>query len=142
MSKSYSELITIPDYYERFDYLKLYGGVGEIKWGGSVWLKNRFYSSPEWQRVRRHILIRDGGLDLAHSQYPIKGNVYIHHINPVTLEMIANNDPLVYSFDNLISVSFDTHQAIHYGDRNLLPSPLVERRPGDTCPWRKMDEHT
>lgn len=136
---SYSELITFPTFDERFNYLKLNGKIGEICWGGYEWLKTKFYSSSEWKRIRRNVILRDSDgknvLDLAHIDHPIYGSVYIHHIVPITIDMINDRNPLVLDMNNLIAVSFNTHQAIHYGDASLLPAPDAVRRPGDTCLW-------
>lgn len=135
--KSYSELIRIPSYEERYEYLKLGGSVGELKFNGHRYLNQRFYSSdPEWKRVKRQVIIRDNGCDMAHEDYMIGGKVIIHHINPITIEDLMKRDPKIFDLDNLICVSHNTHNAIHYGDISLLALPPVERIAFDTCPWR------
>lgn len=135
--KSYSELISIPSYEERYEYLKLGGSVGELTFNGHRYLNQKFYSSdPDWKRAKRQAIIRDNGCDMAHEDFMIKGRVIIHHINPITIEDLINRNPSIFDLDNLICVSHDTHNAIHYGDISLLHLPLPERVAGDTCPWR------
>lgn len=135
--KSYSELIRIPSYEERYEYLKLGGSVGELKFNGHRYLNQKFYSSdPEWKRVKRQVIIRDNGCDMAHEDYMIGGKVIIHHINPITIEDLMKRDPKIFDLDNLVCVSHNTHNAIHYGDISLLALPPVERVAFDTCPWR------
>jgi hypothetical protein len=93
---------------------------------------------PEWRRIRNIVIDRDNGCDLAHADHEIRGRAaYIHHINPITIKDIQNRSPLVLDPNNLITTSFNTHQAIHFGDESLLPHDPVERRPGDTCPWKR-----
>lgn len=133
--KCYSELIKISSYEDRFEYLKLDGLVGDITFGGHRILNQLLYHSSEWRRLRNSIIIRDGGMDLAHNDYPIYGKIYIHHIEPITIDDILQRCPSVFDPENLISVSFETHNAIHYGDKNLLPKVVMERQPGDTCLW-------
>lgn len=135
--KSYSELITIPSYEDRYEYLKLGGSVGELTFNGHRYLNQKFYSSdPEWIRTKRQVIIRDNGCDMAHEDWPISGRVIIHHLNPITIEDLINRKPEIFDLDNLICVSHKTHNAIHYGDISLLSLPIVERQPNDTCPWR------
>lgn len=134
--KSYSELMLLKTFEERFEYLKLNGIVGEQTFGGSRQLNQTLYSSPEWKSFRRKIVLRDGGFDLACEDHLINGTVYIHHINPLTIEDVAKRSSSIFNPENVISVSYDTHQAIHYGDKNLLHLDYVPRKPNDTCPWR------
>lgn len=137
MIRSYSELITIPDYAERFRYLSLKGTVGDATFGSHRYLNQLLYKMPEWKRIRRDVIIRDNACDLAHSDYLIMSQpAYVHHINPISIDDIVNRNPKVFDMDNLITTVFTTHQAIHYGDINLLPSVPVERKPNDTCPWK------
>lgn len=133
---SYSEMNKLQTFDERFKYLKQFGVVGESTFGGSRQLNQALYSSSEWKRTRRDAIIRDNGCDLGMPDRPIHGSVYIHHINPITPEDILNRNPKIFDLDNIVCVSFNTHQAIHFGDENLLPSNGVERKPNDTCPWR------
>ena len=136
--KTYSELSTIPTFLERFRYLKLNGAVGVDTFGFDRYLNQVFYSSDEWKRVRREIIIRDNGCDLGVEGFEVNDKILIHHMNPITKEDVLNRNPVIFDPEFLISTSFNTHQAIHYGDENLLPITfLVNRRPNDTCPWKK-----
>ena len=135
-TKRYSELITIPTYEERFKYLQLKGAVGDDTFGYDRYLNQILYNSPEWKRLRNQIIIRDNGRDLGCEGYEIYGRILIHHMNPITVEDIVSRDPIVFDPENLICVSHNTHNAIHYGDENLLIMSPVERTKNDTCPWR------
>lgn len=134
--KTYSELIRLPTFEERFEYLKLNGSVGEMTFGGSRYLNQSFYRSREWRQIRDSIIVRDMGCDLGCEDRPIMGSIYIHHINPITIEVLHHHDSLLFDSENLISVSYETHNAIHYGSLEMISSPYVERRSGDTCPWK------
>lgn len=137
MTKSYHELITIPSFEERFEYLRLRQGVAEQTFGSHRYLNQTFYRSPEWKKFKSSIILRDNGCDLAHPDFQINGQAaYIHHINPITIEDILEHRSCVFDPDNVITTVFLTHQAIHYGDKSLLPSLPIERTPNDTCPWR------
>ena len=133
--KSYSEMIRIPTFMERYKYLKLDGIVGESTFGFDRYINQSFYTSSIWRQLRSRIIVRDEGCDLAIPDRPIAKTIFIHHINPITLEMFDDNDPLLYDEDNLICVSRDTHSAIHYGDESLLIPDYIPRRPGDTKLW-------
>lgn len=135
-TKRYSELSTIPTYEERFKYLQLKGAVGNDTFGYDRYLNQILYNSPEWKRLRNRIIIRDNGCDLGCEGYEIYGRILIHHMNPITVEDIVSRDPIVFDPENLICVSHNTHNAIHYGDENLLIMAPVERTKNDTCPWR------
>lgn len=133
----YSELIEIPTFEERFDYLKLSASVGDVTFGGHRYLNQMLYSFPEWKRIRREVILRDEGFDLAHPDFPIRGNIYVHHLNPITADDILERRSCVFDLENLVSTSFDTHNAIHYGDERLIADRVpVERKKNDTCPWR------
>lgn len=135
--KSYNELVKIDDFLKRYEYLKLGSVVAEETFGPARYLNQAFYRSEQWKRIRREVILRDNGFDLGIPGFDIRGKIYIHHIEPITIEDIINRTPKLLSLDNLISVSDKTHNAIHYGDITLLPYfDLVERRPGDTCPWK------
>lgn len=134
--RTYSELITIPDFKERFLYLKLDGKVGEETFGYDRYLNQIFYRSPEWKRVRREVIIRDLGCDLGIEDRPLGSRIYVHHINPIKLKDISNRNLEILDPEFLICCSYDTHQAIHYGSEYLLLADPVERKPFDTCPWR------
>ena len=134
--KSYSELIKIPTYKERFEYLKLNGIVGKDTFGYDRYLNQAFYNSPEWSRFRRDIIIRDNGCDLACEGYEIRGKIILHHINPLTHDDLINRREVLFDPENIICVTHNTHNAIHYGDANLLITGPIERTANDTCPWR------
>ena len=133
---SYSELITLPTFQERYRYLKQSGIVAQETFGSHRHLNQTYYTSPESRQVRNRVIIRDNGCDLGLEGFEINDKVYIHHINPITEEDILNRSPLLFDMDNLICVSFNTHQAIHYGDESMLPLTYFnERIPGDTKLW-------
>lgn len=134
--RSYSELAKLSTFEERYEYLKLQGKVGETKFGFSRFLNQSFYSSAQWRRVRNKVILRDEGCDLGVLGREINSRIYIHHIIPVTIEMLMHNDPLLLSLDNLISVSDSTHRAIHLGDTNLIKKTLQARTRNDTTPWK------
>lgn len=135
--RSYRELIRLKTFEERFRYAKLGGVVGARTFGSERFLNQTLYTSPEWREFRDKIIIRDNGCDLAMEGYGIVADrIIIHHLNFLTPDDVIRRDPKIFDEDNVISVSFLTHQAIHYGDEKLLPKQFVERRPGDTCPWK------
>ena len=133
--RSYRELIKLPTFEERFDYLKLHGSVGRATFGHDRYLNQRFYTSREWRQLRHHIIARDFGRDLGVEGYEIFDKIIIHHINPMGPEEIVHNSSSILDPDQLITTTHRTHNAIHYGDDNLLPDPFVERSPGDTRLW-------
>ena len=135
--RTYSELITIPTFEERFEYLKLNGSVGLETFGYDRYLNQILYNSQEWRRFRPEIIVRDNGCDLACDGYEIFGKILIHHINPITAQDILNRNPKVFDPENVITTVHNTHNAIHYGDENLLITAPIERSRNDTCPWRK-----
>lgn len=120
---------------DRYKYLRLHGVVGEDVFGFDRYINQAFYTSRDWRSTRSKVIIRDCGCDLAIADRDIASTIFIHHINPITLEMFEENSPLLYDLDNLVCVSRDTHQAIHYGDESLLIKDYVPRRPGDTTLW-------
>lgn len=135
--KTYSELIRLPTFEDRFEYLKLKGSVGKDTFGHDRYLNQVFYSSMEWRRLRDEIIIRDNGCDLGIEGREIGGKVYIHHLNPLGTNDILTHSEYLVNPEYLICVSFETHNAIHYGDINLLPRDPIERKQNDTCPWRR-----
>ena len=138
LTKSYSELILIPTFIERYRYLKINGVVGEETFGYERYLNQRFYTSKEWRQFRRDIIIRDQGLDLGVDGFPIGGTITIHHINPIDKkDILQGRWDILMNPENVICVSDITHKAIHYGDESLLMIGPTERRPNDTCPWRR-----
>lgn len=137
MTRSYAELITIPSFEDRFEYLKIKGNVGEATFGSQRYLNQMLYRNPQWKSIRNKVIIRDNGCDLAHPDYEINGQAaYIHHINPITIDDIVSENPKIFDMNNLITTTFQTHQAIHYGSRDILLLNPIERKPNDTCPWR------
>ena len=136
--KSYKELLTIPKFDDRFEYLKLKSQIGTETFGSHRYLNQMLYKDPRWKSVRNQVIIRDNACDLAHADFDL-GNqsAYVHHINPITIDDIINGNSKVFDLDNLVTCSFNTHQAIHFGTVDLLPSLPTERKPNDTCPWRK-----
>lgn len=137
MDKCYSELIKLPTLIERYEYLRTFSTIGEETFGGSRYLNQYLYTKSDlWKSVRRKVIIRDNGRDLGLDDYIIQGRIIVHHINPLTKEQLLNLDPCIFDEENLISCSHNTHNAIHYGDKSLLPQDPIERRPFDTCPWR------
>lgn len=134
--KTYSELIRLPTFLERFRYLKIGGIIGEETFGYDRYLNQVLYSSAEWKRFRREVIIRDNGCDLACDGYEIYGNILVHHINPISLDDVMRRDPKIFDPENVISTCLNTHNAIHYGDESLLITEPVVRKPNDTCPWK------
>ena len=137
MIRTYTELISVPTFIERYRYLKLNGKVGEELFGYARYLNQVFYQSTEWRKIRRQIIIRDSGCDLAIQGRDIFGTIYVHHMNPLTLEQIRQNDPCLIDPENLICVSRLTHDAITLGDESLLQTDPIIRKPNDTCPWKQ-----
>ena len=134
--KTYSELIMIPTFEERYEYLRIGGSVGEETFGFDRYLNQIFYKSKEWKAVRRFVIVRDNGCDLGMEGYEIYGKILIHHINPISKKDILERSDFLLNPEFLICTSKKTHDAIHYGDANLLPMEPIERRPNDMCPWR------
>lgn len=134
--RSYTEMLRIPEYKERFLYLQLSGMVGAQTFGNERYLNQILYNSAKWKKCRNEVVIRDDGCDLACPDYPIKGRVIVHHINPITIDDILEERGIVFDLDNLISVAHSTHEAIHYGDEHLLPHNPTIRVKNDTCPWK------
>lgn len=133
--RSYTEMLNYETFLERFEYLKLGGVVGEETFGFDRHLNQRFYRSLEWRKVRNAVISRDEAMDLGVPDIPIQGKLYVHHINPVTPQELRHGGVRHLDMDNLVCVSHNTHNAIHYGDASLLPAPLVDRSPGDTKLW-------
>ena len=135
--RTYSELITIPTFTERFQYLQLGGQVGIETFGFDRYLNQTLYRSPEWKRFRREIIVRDNACDLACEGYDIVGKILIHHINPLTIDDIIHRDPKIFDPENVICTILNTHNAIHYGDESLLVTEPITRTKYDTCPWKR-----
>ena len=135
--RTYSELILLPTFEERYEYLRLNGRVGEETFGFDRWLNQTFYKSEEWLSMRDKIIVRDNGCDLGISGRDIYSRILIHHMNPITKEDILRRSDILLNPEYLICVTPNTHRAIHYGNENLLMKDLIERRPNDTCPWKQ-----
>ena len=136
--RTYSELSKIDDFLERFNYLSLKGTVAEETFGFDRYLNQKFYRSTEWRRLRNQIIVRDNGCDLGISGHDIYDHIIIHHMNPLRPNDIVNSTDFLLNPEYLICVSRSTHNALHYGDESLIALyDLVERKPNDTCPWRK-----
>lgn len=137
--KTYSKLIEFVSFEDRLRYLSLDGIVGESTFGSHRYLNQILYNSTEWKDFKRFIIMRDGGFNLAHQDHPISGSIYIHHINPITIDDILNRDSKVFDEENVISTSFKIHNAIHYENIERVIEEMkvtFERKPFDTCPWR------
>lgn len=134
--KCYSDLIQIDSFKDRFDYLKTNSIVGFETFGSKRYLNQILYNSWEWRNFKRRVILRDDGKDLAHPDYKIVGNVYVHHINPITIDDILERRYCVFDMENVISCSFYTHEAIHYKKEIFVRGDFAERRENDTSPWR------
>lgn len=135
MVRTYSELRRLSSFEERYDYLKLRASVGEVTFGFERYLNQDFYRSRQWRDVREFVIARDEGMDLGIDGYEIYDRVIIHHMNPMRTEDLINGNEDVLDPEFLITTTHRTHNAIHYGDKSLLPTALVDRRPGDTRLW-------
>ena len=134
--RTYSELITIPTFEERFKYLQLKGSVGKDTFGYDRYLNQLFYQTIEWKRLRRDLIIRDCGCDLGVEGYEIHGRIIIHHMNPITKEDLLDRTDYLMNPEYLICTTHSTHNAIHYGDESLLVIAPIVRSKNDTCPWK------
>jgi hypothetical protein len=138
MIRTYTELITLPTFEERFQYLKLNGRVGEETFGFDRYLNQTFYNSRGWKQLRNHIIVRDHGCDLGIEGREINGIILIHHMNPISVDDILKQSEFLMNPEYLISTIKNTHDAIHYGDENLLFKEPTVRSKYDTCPWRQI----
>lgn len=135
--RTYSELITLPTFEERYRYLRLGGRVGEDTFGFDRYLNQMFYGSKEWQEIRDYVIVRDNGCDLGIEDREIHGRILVHHMNPIRPEDIIKRSKFLLDPEYLISTVKATHDAIHYGDESKLILAPIERRKNDTCPWRQ-----
>lgn len=135
--KTYSELIALPTFEERYRYLRLKGAVGKDTFGFDRYMNQKFYRSVEWKRIRDFVIVRDNGCDLGIEDRIIRGKILIHHMNPISEKDIRYATDLLLNPEYLICVTHTTHNAIHYGDEDLLIKDPVVRRPNDTCPWKR-----
>lgn len=136
--RCYSELSKLKSFEDRLKYLRLNGVVAHSTFGGHRYLNQMLYKSDEWKRVRRQVILRDNGLDLGVEGWPIAGQILVHHIEPIRIEDLLDRNPAVLDPDNLITVSLETHNEIHYGDDSKWPPLVTERRQFDTIPWRSQ----
>lgn len=135
--RTYSELIKIPTFEDRYKYLKLNGKVGDDTFGFDRYLNQIFYRSPEWKQIRRDVIIRDEGRDLAMEGYELDKGIYVHHMNPITAKDLVDVTDWLLNPEYLVCVSKRTHDAIHFGDKSLLPELPKERTLNDMCPWKQ-----
>ena len=136
MIRTYTKLIQIPTFKERYEYLRLNENVGEDVFGFDRYLNQKFYHSAEWKRIRRDIIIRDEGRDLAMPGYELTDYIMIHHMNPIDRQDILDYTDFLSNPEYLVCVSKRTHDAIHFGDASLLPELPKERTMNDMCPWK------
>lgn len=134
--RTYSELVTLPTFEERFEYLRLDGQVGQDTFGFDRYLNQIFYKSKEWLKIRDYVIIRDNGCDLGIPDREIAGRILVHHMNPISKEDVLNRSDFLLNPEYLICTIKNTHDAIHYGDGSLLISAPIERTKNDTCPWK------
>ena len=134
--RTFSELRKLLSFDERYEYLRLTGVVGESTFGFDRYLNQMLYSSGLWLKTRDKVIIRDNGCDLGVLDYEIKGRIIIHHMNPISINDITHGNKDIVNPEFLICTSYDTHLAIHYGNKSLLPQLPIDRRPNDTSPWR------
>lgn len=134
-TRSYSELIRLSSFEDRFRYLSLRGQVGEATFGFDRYINQAFYRSAQWRHIRNDVIVRDNGCDLGVDGFEIHERIIIHHMNPMRVADIIGDDASILDPEFLICVTHNTHNAIHYGDERLLPRPLIERKPGDTKLW-------
>lgn len=137
--RTYSEFRRLGSFEERYRYLALRGNVGQATFGFDRYLNQRFYTSRQWRQLRFDVIARDNACDLGMTGYDVTGKITIHHMNPVTVSNLVQGDDEILNPEFLISVTHQTHNAIHYGDEKLLRQPFVERHSGDTVPWRRRD---
>lgn len=135
--RTYSELSKLTTFEERYRYLRLGGRVGEETFGFDRWINQMFYKDPEWLKIRDKVIIRDNGCDLGIEGREIYSRIIVHHMNPITKADILDRSEFLLNPEYLICTVKNTHDAIHYGDENLLITLPMERNVNDTCPWRR-----
>ena len=134
--RCFRELCSLSSIFDRYEYLRIGGKIGESTFGFDRYLNQEFYRSDEWRKARRLVILRDNGCDMGLDGYSLDCGIIVHHMNPIDVNDIVGRNPDIFDPEYLICVSDRTHRAIHYGDSSLLPKGFVERRSGDTCPWR------
>lgn len=136
--KTYSDLQQLKTFEDRYEYLKLHGEIGKDTFGYDRYLNQQFYKSKEWQDVRHKVIVRDSACDLGVEGHPIKGQILIHHMNPIDVDDISESSEYLLNPEYLICVSKDTHNAIHYGSKDYAKSKEpITRTKNDTCPWKR-----
>lgn len=135
--RTYSDLSKLTTFEDRYNYLRLNGFVGQETFGFDRYINQVFYKSAKWRSVRDFVIVRDNGCDLGIEGREIYGKIIIHHMNPITIQDIEQESDFLLDPEFLISTVHETHNAIHYGDENLLIRMPIERKPNDTCPWRR-----
>ena len=133
--RTYSEMVELETFDERFEYLKLSGGVGASTFGFDRYINQEFYRSPEWERVRRHVILRDDGCDLGVEGYEIRVKPLIHHMNPMTAEDVIHREDWILDPEFLVLTCHRTHNNIHFGAKNPYPKVVADRSPRDTRLW-------
>lgn len=134
--RCYRELKRLKTFAERYEYLRIGGLIGESTFGFERYLNQMLYTSSQWKSIRNQVIIRDNGCDLGMEGFEIHDRIYVHHMNPITIEQVEDADDAIFDPEYLICVSGQTHNAIHFGDKDLLPTLPIERMPGDTCLWK------
>lgn len=136
-NRSYHELLQFETIRDRYEYLKLAGEVGSDTFGSNRFLNQVFYASKQWKDTRREVILRDNSCDLGIEDYELFSGITIHHINPITIDDVKDeNWDKLLNPENLITTSYNTHKAIHFGNSSMIPRGVIERTPGDTCLWR------
>lgn len=141
INRCYSDLKELKTFEERYNYLKLFGNVAEPLFGHARYLNQKFYNSRLWkEQIRNYVIVRDYGCEMGLSDYPIQGKIYVHHMNPITKDDLLNNSDNLIDPEYMISLSFDLHQSITFGEPfekviERYNGPVI-RTPFDTCPWR------
>ena len=138
MIRTYTELLNLDSFEDRYRYLQLGGSVGNQTFGSDRYLNQIFYRSDEWKSLRDKIIVRDNGCDLGVEGREIYGRIYIHHMNPIMVDDVVHQSDFLLNPEYLITTCFDTHQAIHYGNEDFLTFAPVERTKNDTCPWKRL----
>lgn len=135
MIRTYSKLIRLNSFEERYEYLRLSGSVGKETFGFDRYMNQQFYRSTQWKHIRNHVIARDLGLDLAMDGYEIFDKIIIHHMNPMSVNDLIHGEEDILDPEFLICTTHKTHNAIHYGDKSLLALPFIERKFNDTKLW-------
>lgn len=135
--RTYSELMELTTFEDRFRYLKLEANVGDVTFGFDRYLNQHFYRSSEWKYIRNKIILRDNACDLGIPDRELDRRIIIHHMNPITKHDLIHQTDFLLNPEYLICTCHKTHSAIHYGDESILEQVIIERTKNDTCPWRR-----